>query len=119
MALCFEIYKHAENQYSKLTQTDFTLIVYKLRAHKLASQTYTALASLHRDFHATMQDAGLVTHVQMHARNQSITSQALHYFPALAAHIPATPLPVVPALGVDAVAALQARVAQLVKVMLR
>jgi hypothetical protein len=155
---CFEIYKHAENQYSKLTQTDFTLIANKLRAHKTASQTYAALASLHRDFHATMQDAGqpiseldkstfllealstdsgsmyaaqlyiqaqpelsartfagLAAYVQMHARNQSITSQALHYSPALAAHIPVNPLPAVPALGVDAVAALQARVAQLEK----
>ena len=55
---CFEIYTHVENQYSKLTQTDFNLIVNKLRAHKTASQTYAALASLHRDFHATMQDAG-------------------------------------------------------------
>jgi hypothetical protein len=155
---CFDIYKHAETQYSHLTQTDFTLILSKLRAHKTASQTYAALASLHRDFHATMQDAGqplseldkstfllealstdpggmyaaqlyiqaqpelgartfagLVAHIQMHARNQSITSQALHYSPALAAHISSLSLPVVPALVVDAVAVLQARVAQLEK----
>ena len=156
---CFEIFKHAETQYSQLTQADFTLIVGKLRAPKFASQTYAALASLHRDLHATMEDAGqplseldkstfllealhsdpggmyaaqlyiqaqpdlgartfagLVAYVQTHARNQSITAKGLLYSPALAAHIAATiPPAAVPALGVDAVAALQVRVAQLEK----
>lgn len=44
-----------------------------------------------------------------------MTSQALHYSPALAAHISANLSLVVPAFGVDAVTALRARVAQVEK----
>ena len=58
---------------------------------------------------------GLINHVHIHARNQSITAQALHYSPALVAHIPASPpLPAL-AVAADEHAALIAKIAQLEK----
>jgi hypothetical protein len=54
----FDLYTHVVTQYSQLTQDDFTTIIDQLRMAKTALQTYTALASAHRDLHAILFTAG-------------------------------------------------------------
>jgi len=53
-----DLYNHVVVQYSQLTQDDFTTIIGRLRSAKTATQTYSALASAHRDLHAILLTAG-------------------------------------------------------------
>ena len=41
-----------------LSQDDFSSILAQLKTDKTATQTYAALASTHRDLHATLVQAG-------------------------------------------------------------
>ena len=56
-----EMFAHTERKYGILNQSDFDQIFDQLQAAKLPTQSYAALAELHRDLHSLLASAGQVS----------------------------------------------------------